>query len=94
MEATYKWISKGLLTYMRDLLFINSENKILYISKYADYLLNQKCRDQVTAFVEGLQTVIGPDMLNYFYPDELQILISGGMNEIDIDDLRRNTIYH
>jgi hypothetical protein len=32
--------------------------------------------------------------LSYFYTEEIQILISGGFHEIDIDDLRRNVIYH
>lgn len=29
-----------------------------------------------------------------FFPDEIQLLISGGRNEIDIDDLRANTTYN
>ena len=30
-----------------------------------------------------------------FFPDEVQLLITGGIEEeIDVDDLRRNTIYH
>lgn len=31
------------------------------------------------------------DWLSYFLPDEVELLISGGLNEIDIDDLRANT---
>jgi len=37
--------------------------------------------------VAGLNRVIPNEMLNSFFPDEVQLLISGGINEIDIDDL-------
>lgn len=33
-------------------------------------------------------------MLQIFFSEELQILITGDLAEIDIDDLRRHTIYH
>jgi E3 ubiquitin-protein ligase NEDD4 len=29
-----------------------------------------------------------------FFPDEIQLLISGGLNEIDIEDLKKNTNYN
>jgi ubiquitin-protein ligase E3 C len=38
--------------------------------------------------------VIKKEDLGLFFSDEVQLLISGGKNEIDIDDLRRNTFYH
>jgi len=39
--------------------------------------------------------VIRKDHLSIFFSDEIQLLISGGVEaEIDVDDLRRNTVYH
>lgn len=37
--------------------------------------------------------MIKKEQLSFFYPDEIQLLISGGHNDIDIDDLRANTNY-
>lgn len=45
--------------------------------------------------MEGLQLVLKKEHLSIFFSDEIQLLISGGIDEdIDVDDLRRNTIYH
>lgn len=62
---------------------------------YADYMLNKKTRWQTQAFVEGLHSVIAKEHLAQFLSDEVQLLITGGIEaEIDVDDLRRNTVYH
>lgn len=45
-------------------------------------------------FTAGLNEVIDTDILNMFFPDEVQLLISGGLNEIDINDLRQHTSYN
>ena len=45
--------------------------------------------------MEGLHSVINKDHLSIFFSDEIQLLISGGLaEEINIDDLRKHTIYH
>lgn len=41
-----------------------------------------------------MRTVIDSRTLSLFFPDEIQMLISGHKNEIDVEDLRRNTVYH
>lgn len=62
---------------------------------YADYMLNKKVRMQTQAFIEGLQLVIKREQLSIFLSDEVQLLITGGIEEeIDVDDMRRNTVYH
>ena len=38
--------------------------------------------------MHGMHEVIEPELLSMFFPDEIQLLISGGLNEIDIADLR------
>ena len=39
--------------------------------------------------------MIKQEQLSIFFSDELQLLITGGIEtEIDVDDLRKNTIYH
>jgi ubiquitin-protein ligase E3 C len=73
---------------------VTNENKLNYILLYANYVLNKKASNQAKAFVEGLQTVISKEKLSFFFPDEIQMLITGGLDEIDIGDLMNNTIYH
>ena len=65
-----------------------------YIMLYANYILNKKEGEQSKAFMEGMHQVIDPELLSMFFPDEIQLLISGGRNEIDIKDLRENTVYN
>lgn len=44
------------------------------------------------AFLRGFYSIIPKDLIKIFDAGELQLLISGLQN-IDIDDLRENTIY-
>ena len=44
--------------------------------------------------MQGMHEVIDPEMLTMFFPDEIQLLISGGRNEIDIADLRAHSVYN
>ena len=73
---------------------VTNENKMIYIMHYTNYMLNLRTQMQVKSFVKGLRHVIQQDWLSYFYPDEIQLLISGGLNEISIPDLRANTKYN
>ncbi len=62
---------------------------------YANYMLNMKVKAQTQAFVEGLQMVIRKDHLSIFFSDEIQLLISGGVEaEIDVEDLKKYTQYN
>jgi len=62
-----------------------------YVTHYANYILNKKDGEQCKAFMQGLHSVIDPELLSMFFPDEIQLLISGGLNEIDVEDLKNNT---
>jgi len=75
-------------------ILVTNDNKMQYIMMYANFLLNKKDGDQAKAFVAGMHEVIDPDLLSMFFPDEIQLLISGGLNEIDISDLRKNASYN
>ena len=65
-----------------------------YIRLYANFILNKKDGEQTKAFVSGIHEVIDHELLSMFFPDEIQLLISGGLNEIDIEDLKQNTNYN
>jgi ubiquitin-protein ligase E3 C len=55
-------------------------------------MLNIKTKAQIAAFVRGFRKVIPAEGLSYFYPDEIQLLLSGSSNEINIQDLRNHTV--
>jgi len=42
-----------------------------YIRMYAHFLLNKKDGPQTRAFTEGLESVIAPEILAMFFPNEL-----------------------
>ena len=52
-------------------ILVTQENKMQYITLYANFLLNKKDGSQTKAFVEGLQEVIDPQLLKMFFPDEI-----------------------
>jgi len=72
---------------------VTRENRLRYIALVASYRLNVQIRPQCTAFLEGLSDVVDPKWLRMFDQRELQILIGGVEDEIDIDDLRDHTVY-
>lgn len=48
---------------------------------------------QTKAFLQGLGQIIQPSWLSMFNQAELQTLVSGASGDIDVSDLRRNTLY-
>jgi hypothetical protein len=70
---------------------VTNENKLLYIMHYSHYILNVKTQTQITAFVKGLRKVVPATALSIFFPDEIQLLISG-TKEISIAELRLNSV--
>ena len=70
---------------------VTNENKLLYIMHYSNYILNVKTQTQIAAFIRGLRKVVPPTALSIFFPDEIQLLISG-TKEISIAELRLNSV--
>jgi ubiquitin-protein ligase E3 C len=72
---------------------VTNENRVLYVSCVARHRLHNQPYQQTRAFLRGLWEIINPSWLSMFNQAELQTLIGGDSSEIDVDDLRRNTIY-
>jgi ubiquitin-protein ligase E3 C len=72
---------------------VTEQNRIQYIYAVSNYKLNLQIRKQTFAFVSGLSQVIDLDMLKMFSQNELHSLVSGVNIRIDIDDLKKHTIY-
>ncbi|KAF4451743.1 ubiquitin- ligase e3 c [Fusarium albosuccineum] len=84
---TKKLIANG------DQVHVTNDNRLLYISYVARHRLVVQPSLQTAAFLRGLRAIIRPSWLSMFNQSELQRLVGGDSSEIDIDDLRRNTIY-
>ncbi|KAG1663862.1 Ubiquitin-protein ligase E3C [Nymphon striatum] len=72
---------------------VTSSNVIEYIHLVSDYKLNKQIHKQCAAFGQGLNNVINLEWLQIFDYQELQVLISGASVPIDIEDLKKNTVY-
>jgi len=72
---------------------VTNENRTFYIAYVARHRLQIQPRYQTAAFLKGLGQIINPSWLSMFNQSELQTLIGGESSQIDIDDLRRNTLY-
>lgn len=72
---------------------VTNDNRLLYISYVARHRLMQQPAPQTSAFLRGLRQMIRPSWLSMFNQSELQRLVGGDSTEIDLEDLRRNTIY-
>ena len=72
---------------------VTNSNRPLYISRLAKHRLRTQSFHQTNAFLSGLGEIIQPMWLSMFNQSELQRLIGGDSGEIDISDLRANTVY-
>ena len=50
---------------------VTNDNRQIYIAKYANYILNQRTKEQTIAFVSGLKSVLPDASLELFFPDEI-----------------------
>ena len=72
---------------------VTNQNRLVYISYVARYRLQVQPSLQTNAFLQGLGLIIQPSWLSMFNQSELQTLVSGDSGDIDVEDLRRNTLY-
>jgi ubiquitin-protein ligase E3 C len=72
---------------------VTNENRLVYISLVASHRLQAQPYRQTNAFLNGLGEVIQPSWLSMFNQAELQTLVGGASSEIDVKDLRKNTLY-
>ncbi|KAH6680363.1 hypothetical protein B0J14DRAFT_623940 [Halenospora varia] len=72
---------------------VTNENRPLYVSYVARHRLQVQPYLQTQAFLRGLGEIIKPSWLSMFNQSELQTLVGGDSSEIDVNDLRRNTLY-
>lgn len=73
---------------------VTNENKIRYIHTMAQYRVYVQTKEQNAAFVKGFTSVLDQTWLNFFSPHEIQFLISGNNDDINIADLKMHVHYY
>ncbi|KAH7715632.1 NEDD4-like E3 ubiquitin-protein ligase WWP1 [Aphelenchoides avenae] len=71
---------------------VNESNKEEYIELLVEWRFNRGIEQQTKAFFQGFTSVFPLEWLQYFDERELELLLCG-MQEIDVDDWQRNTVY-
>ncbi|KAL9240764.1 hypothetical protein vseg_014947 [Gypsophila vaccaria] len=72
---------------------VTNENVIPFIHLIANHRLNFQIRQQSSHFLRGFQQLVLKEWIDMFNEHELQILISGSLDGLDIDDLRSHAQY-
>ncbi|PKY04334.1 hypothetical protein P168DRAFT_269196 [Aspergillus campestris IBT 28561] len=91
-DSTSRTTTRDLKPHGSDIAVTN-QNRLVYISYIARYRLQVQPALQTHAFLQGLGQIIQPSWLSMFNQAELQTLVSGESGDIDVSDLRRNTLY-
>lgn len=73
---------------------VSNENKISYIHLMAHFRMHTQIKNQTAAIISGFRSIIRPEWIRMFSAPELQRLISGDNAEIDLDDLKKHTVYY
>ncbi|XP_051978404.1 NEDD4-like E3 ubiquitin-protein ligase WWP2 isoform X2 [Xyrauchen texanus] len=71
---------------------VTRENKEEYISLLTDWRFTRGVEEQTKAFLDGFNEVVPLEWLRYFDEKELELMLCG-MQEIDLNDWQKNTIY-
>jgi len=68
-------------------------NVVRYIHFMANHRLNVQLRAQSAAFLRGFQDLVKPQWIKMFDEEELQMLISGSLEGLDLKDLQTHSSY-
>ncbi|XP_008557828.1 E3 ubiquitin-protein ligase Su(dx) [Microplitis demolitor] len=75
-----------------DKIRVVEENKEEYMRLMTEWRMTRGIEEQTKAFLEGFNSVVPLEWLKYFDERELELMLCG-MQEIDVDDWQRNSIY-
>ncbi|XP_039278616.1 E3 ubiquitin-protein ligase Su(dx) isoform X2 [Nilaparvata lugens] len=75
-----------------DKVRVAEDNKDDYLRLMTEWRMTRGIEEQTKAFLDGFNEVVPLEWLKYFDERELELMLCG-MQEIDVDDWQRNTIY-
>ncbi|CAB3231123.1 unnamed protein product [Arctia plantaginis] len=71
---------------------VTETNKEQYLQLVTQWRMTRGIEEQTSAFLDGFNEVVPLEWLKYFDERELELMLCG-MQEVDVDDWHRNTIY-
>ncbi|XP_072936483.1 E3 ubiquitin-protein ligase Su(dx) [Epargyreus clarus] len=71
---------------------VTEANKEQYLQLVTQWRMTRGIEEQTSAFLDGFNEVVPLEWLKYFDERELELMLCG-MQEVDVDDWARNTIY-
>lgn len=72
---------------------VTKENREEYVDKYCAFILTDSVAKQFEPFKRGFYNVCGGNALSLFRPEEIELLVRGSAEALDIDQLRAVTVY-
>ncbi|XP_058849663.1 NEDD4-like E3 ubiquitin-protein ligase WWP2 isoform X1 [Acipenser ruthenus] len=91
MEILGKVTTHELITDGENML-VTAENKEEYIRLLTDWRFTRGVEEQTKDFLDGFNEVVPLEWLRYFDEKEIELMLCG-MQEIDLSDWQKNTIY-
>lgn len=73
-------------------ILVTQANKQEYMNLVTEWRMTRGIQDQTKKFLEGFNEVVPLEWLQYFDERELELMLCG-MQEIDVEDWQRNSIY-
>ena len=71
---------------------VTNENRDLYVALYTYYKLRESMLDQIKAFCSGFNALIPADIIKFFTPKELDLMIHG-ISKFDVKDFQAHAKY-
>jgi hypothetical protein len=73
---------------------VTNQNKMTYIEKKADFMLNSMIKTQAEAFREGMALVIDLQYLGLFTNEEMNLLLNGESKSFNVENLYKYHVAH
>ena len=71
---------------------VDNENKNEYVRLHSIYIMKKQIEKQLNAFIEGFNSLINKDAIDFFDAEEFDLLLCG-ITKIDVNDFKENTIF-
>ncbi|CAG8518597.1 5982_t:CDS:10 [Acaulospora colombiana] len=72
---------------------VTNENRDEYVRRYVNFILNDSVAKQFVPFKRGFEKVCGGNALSLFQPEEIELLVRGSAEPLEIEQLRAVTKY-
>ncbi|CAG8453048.1 8874_t:CDS:10 [Ambispora gerdemannii] len=72
---------------------VTNANRKDYVDRYVNFILNDSISKQFEPFKRGFNHVCGGNALSLFQPEEIELLVRGSAEPLEIEQLRAVTVY-